>query len=102
MWRIYEKAGEDGWAVLVPVYNSWVFARMGNKPGWLGLVMLACWFARVGGVPKVQAGAALAHFAIYTVICFGIARAFGRGVFFGLGLTFLPFIFVPILAFTAE
>ena len=39
MWIVYEKAGEHGWAILVPFYGSWVLAEIGGKPGWMGLVM---------------------------------------------------------------
>jgi Family of unknown function (DUF5684) len=31
-WRLYEKAGQKGWACLVPVYNMVVFLRIVGRP----------------------------------------------------------------------
>jgi len=36
------------------------------------------------------------------MISIGVAKAFGRGVVFGIGLTLVPFIFFPILAFARD
>jgi VIT1/CCC1 family predicted Fe2+/Mn2+ transporter len=36
------------------------------------------------------------------VIAIGVAKAFSRGVLFGLGLALLSFIFYPILAFASD
>jgi hypothetical protein len=100
MWSIYEKAGEPGWAVIVPIYNAWVYAKVGDKPGWLGLAMYACGSVQMAGA-LAQGGAALAQFVLYAIISVGVAKAFDRSVPFGMGIAFLPFIFIPILAFTA-
>ncbi len=94
MWMIFDKAGEPGWASLVPVYNLVVLARVGDKPEWMGLVA-----ALVGGVPVI--GGIISGVLLF-VIWFGVARAFDRGFLFGIGLALLPIIFVPILAFSSE
>ena len=39
MWRMYAKAGEPGWACLVPIYNYYVMLKIGGKPGWWILLM---------------------------------------------------------------
>lgn len=38
MGKLYEKAGEHGWAIFVPFYSIWVFLRMGKFPGALSLL----------------------------------------------------------------
>jgi hypothetical protein len=85
VWRVYEKAGESGWALLVPVYNMMVLARMGGKPEWWGLIVFFL-FPCVG-------------FVFLILICIGIAEEFKKGVGFGLGLAFLGNVFFPILGF---
>jgi predicted PurR-regulated permease PerM len=69
----------------------WVLAQVGDKPGWLGLLMCFCSF-----IPFVGP---LAAFVLWVIISIGVAKAFGCGIGFGIGLTLLPFIFYPILAF---
>jgi len=83
-WKINTKAGQPGWACLIPIYNLYVELRIaGMSPLWL-LTLLAC------GVGYV----------IPWIICqIKTAERFGRGTGFALGLIFLNQIFVLILAF---
>lgn len=34
MWKIFAKAGEPGWACLVPIYNTCVWLKIAGKPMW--------------------------------------------------------------------
>ena len=83
LWRIFEKAGRPGWAAFIPIYNYIVMAEIAGKPSWWGLLPL---------IPFVGI-----IFAIILLVQF--AAAFGKGVGFALGLIFLGFIFLPLLAF---
>jgi len=89
---VYSKAGQPWWAALVPVYNLWVLAEIADKPGWYGLGIVLAGFIPVIG-PVVQ-------IILHINISIGVASAFDRGVIFGIGLFFLPFVFYPILAFS--
>lgn len=94
MWIIFNKAGQPGWAAIVPYYNMWVLAEVGDKPGWLGLL-----FCFGGVIPFIGPILVL---VLWAVISIGVARAFDRGVGFGIGLTIIPFVFYPILAFARD
>jgi predicted RNA-binding Zn-ribbon protein involved in translation (DUF1610 family) len=91
VWIIFGKAGQPGWAILIPFYNMWVWALVADKPGWVGLLIYPA-----GMIPYVGL---LAQLAIWIVITIGVAKTFNRGIGFGLGLCFLPMVFYPILAF---
>jgi hypothetical protein len=82
-WRIYAKAGRPGWAALVPVYNALVLTRIVGRPAWWIVLLL---------VPVVNLIAAL-------VLSIDLARSFGRGTAYGIGLGLLGFLFGPMLAF---
>lgn len=83
MWRIFAKAGEPGWAAIIPLYNAYVLYKISWGNGWLFLLQL---------VPCVNV-----VFAI--MLCFKLSRAFGKGTGFGFGLLFLNVIFMMILGF---
>lgn len=38
-WQLFKKAGMHGWAAIIPIYNSVVFARIAQKNILLGLVL---------------------------------------------------------------
>ena len=39
-WKIFEKAGEDGWKILVPFYNSYIITKIVYGNGWKFLFSL--------------------------------------------------------------
>jgi hypothetical protein len=83
MWKVFAKAGQPGWAAIIPIYNFYILCKVGGKPGWWVLLML---------IPFV-------NIIIFLLLCIAIAEKFGKGAGFGVGLFFLGFIFFPILAF---
>jgi hypothetical protein len=83
-WKINVKAGQPGWVCLVPVYGPYILVNnILKKPiWWLVLMLIPC-----------TAG-------IWTwVVNIELAKRFGKGAGFGIGLTLLPLIFLPMLAF---
>jgi uncharacterized protein DUF5684 len=82
MWKVFIKAGRPGWAAIVPIYNLIVLLQVAGKPGWWILLLL---------IPLV-------NIIVFILMYAGVARNFGKGVGFTLGLIFLGFIFFPILA----
>ena len=83
MWKIFVKAGQPGWAVLIPIYNIYVILEIVGRPWWWLLLLI---------IPGV-------NFIIAIILTFDLAASFGKGTGFGFGLLFLSFIFTLILAF---
>jgi hypothetical protein len=83
MWKTFSKAGKPGWACLVPIYNIVVMMQIAGRPAWWTLLM----FIPIVGI------------VVSFIVMIDIAKAFGKGVGFGLGLAFLGLIFFPILGF---
>ena len=82
MWKVFERAGEPGWAVLVPIYN----------------LIITCRVARVSGWWVLAAFIPLVNIAFVFVTSIGVAERFGKSALYGIGLALLPFIFWPMLA----
>lgn len=82
MWKVFEKAGKPGWAAIIPIYNAIVIIQIAGKPVWWFLLYL---------IPLV-------NIVVAVIVMHNLAKNFGKGVGFTLGLIFLGFIFFPILA----
>jgi len=82
-WKIFTKAGEPGWTCLIPIYNTIVLLKIVGRPWWWLLLML---------IPIVG-------FIIMIVVYIDLAKSFGRGGGFAVGLILLGIIFFPILGF---
>ena len=39
-WKAFEKAGQPGWACIIPIYNTYIMLKIGGKPGWWLLLFL--------------------------------------------------------------
>ena len=83
MWKIFTKAGQPGWAAIIPIYNAYVLLKVAGKPGWWLILML---------IPIV-------NIVVSILMLVGITTNFGKGGGFVVGMIFLPIIFYPMLAF---
>ena len=81
-WKIFEKAGKPGWAAIVPIYNFIVLLEIAGKPLWWIVLLL---------IPFV-------NIVILIMVTISVAKNFGKGVGFALGMLFLSPIFYPMLA----
>lgn len=93
MWKIFTKAGKPGWAAIIPVYNLVVWYQIAGMNPLFLLILIGCI------IPIVNIFAGIAFFVIGIFVNLKIAKAFGKGTGFAVGLIFLPFIFQLILAF---
>lgn len=121
-WKILTKANEEGWKVLIPFYGQYIFYKIAGatKYFWrsilagvggfvLMIIALACAansgdsalaFVVIASICTVI----LSGYAIYCQIrfCFLLAKSFGKGNGFGVGLFLLSVIFYSILAFSSD
>ena len=83
MWKVFTKAGEPGWMSLIPFLNTYKLYKIAWGNGWLFLL---------GFIPIV-------NIVVYIMVSIKMARAFGMGTGFAVGLILLPSIFYLILGF---
>ena len=83
MWKVFAKAGQPGWAAIVPLYNVIVLLQIVGKPLWWIVLCL---------IPLV-------NIVIALLIFIDLAKSFGQSAGFGIGLALLGVIFFPILGF---
>ena len=83
MWKVFEKAGQPGWAAIIPIYNIYIMTKIGGKPGIWTLLCL---------IPIV-------NYVFMIWLTNMISKSFGKDEGFTAGMIFLGFIFWPILGF---
>ena len=82
-WKTFTKAGEAGWAAIIPFYNQYILSKITFGNGWLFLLLL---------IPFVNA-------IFMIVMMYKLSKAFGHGIGYCIGLIFLPLVFLLIIAF---
>ncbi len=83
MWKLFVKAGQPGWAAIVPIYNTYVMTQIVGRPIlWFILTFVPC-----------------VNFVAMILIMIDLAKSFGKSTGYAIGMVFLPFIFIPMLGF---
>lgn len=113
-WKIFTKAGEKGWKAIIPFYSSytmykiswktsvwWIMLAVSIVCGGIGAAMLS---SSTTASPSVIGlilyyAAAIVTLVIQIIFYVKLAKSFGKGGGFAVGLIFLNIIFMLILAF---
>ena len=82
-WKTFTKAGEAGWKSIIPIWNIIVLLRIIGRPIWWIILLI---------IPIV-------NIVISVIVALDVAKSFGRGTGFGIGLWLLSPIFYMILGF---
>lgn len=83
LWKIFQKAGEKGWYAIVPIYNLYILTKIIGKKWWWVILYIIPYFGII--------------WIIWTTN--RLRKSFEKNWIFLVGMTFLPFIFFPIIAF---
>ncbi len=86
LWMVFTKAGEEGWKAIIPIWNTLIILKIVGREWWWILLLL---------IPIVG-------LVIWIIVALDLAKSFGRGTGFGVGLIFLSFIFIVILGFGSD
>jgi hypothetical protein len=83
IWKTFTKAGQPGWGAIIPIYNIILLLEIAGKPIWWIILLF---------IPLV-------NIVVSIIVNIEVAKKFGKGTGFGIGLALLGFIFYPILGF---
>jgi uncharacterized membrane protein YhaH (DUF805 family) len=86
VWKVFAKAGQPGWAAIIPIYNFYVLCKVAGRPGWWVVLFM---------IPVVSV-------VVGIIVLIDLAAAFGKSGGFAAGLILLGFIFFPILGFGSD
>ena len=110
-WNIFTKAGEAWWKSLIPIYGDYVSYKIAWQTSYfwlnfiLGILLSYVSNANLNESMFLSLIVILLKIAL-TVInimyCVKLARAFGRGIGFAIGLILLQPIFLLILGFGSD
>lgn len=104
-WKIFKKAGQAGWKSIIPIYNVYILCKITKINFWICMLLIPVVIGILNTlVFKDNQSISSLISGVYTlvieiVISYRLAKAFGKGIGYTLGLIFLPNIFTLILGF---
>ncbi len=73
-WKTFVKAGQPGWAAIIPIYNIYVMLQIIGRPGWWLILFF---------IPLV-------NIVVWVVVSMDVAKSFGKDpIVFGIILIWL-------------
>ena len=72
-WKVFTKAGQPGWAAIIPIYNLIILLKIAGRPAWWFLLML---------IPIV-------NIVISLIVAIDVAKSFGQSTVFGVVMLWL-------------
>jgi hypothetical protein len=72
-WKVFTKAGQPGWAAIIPIYNVIILLKIAGRPAWWVLLML---------IPIV-------NIVISLIVAIDVAKSFGQSPVFGVVMLWL-------------
>ena len=109
-FRIFAKFGEPGWKAIIPFYNTYVqYSKVWSSA--MGIVSVVLTLVHAIGsnytadnatLAMVVTLAGIANFVVTLLGNIKLAKSFGHGTGFGIGLTILQPIFILILGYSGD
>lgn len=120
LWKMYKKAGQDGWKVLIPYYNNWVLMVdiAGLHMGYfIAVIVLSLVSVVVGFIPGLFVGlgielgainyvfsilswiVSIASILIDVAMMYNLSKKFNKGIGWVVLSMFFSFITLPLLGF---
>lgn len=90
LWKIFQKAGQPGWAAVVPIYNVIVYLKVVGRPTWWIFFFALAFIPFLGAVVSIVLGIILAN---------DLAKSFRKDVGYTVLLFLVPFVGYPLLGF---
>ena len=73
LWRVFEKAGRQGWEGIIPIYNIYVLLQIVGRPGWWLILFF---------IPFV-------NIVIALLVSIDLAKSFDKSAAWGIILLFI-------------
>lgn len=101
-WQMFEKMGQPGWKGFIPIYSDYVLYGSCWETTFFWIALAASAVCAFGGADSRSLLVSLAGVigaALEFLLSLRVSRAFGHGIPFAIGLTFLNPLFVLYLGF---
>ena len=98
LWKVFTKAGEEGWKAIIPIYNVYTLCKItGVNPYWILIVFVSSFVSFIPIIGSLLQLAVSVYFGI--LLAKSTANSFEKDTAFAVGLYFLSPIFYCILGF---
>ena len=97
-WKLFKKCGREGWEGIIPIYRHYVLIQITGIKWWAIFIILVGYLS----INTAGLGFIISLLVLFTKFCinYNLSKKMGKDpIGYGIGLTLLRIVFLPILAF---
>lgn len=97
-WKLFKKAGKNGWEAIIPFYSDWVYVEIAGLNWWYFLIVCANSLTIV--VDDVQIFARPVAIIGLFFCNYNISKKLHKDTGFAVLMTLFPFVMLPLIGFS--
>lgn len=99
LWKLFKKAGKNGWEAIIPYYNTWVLIEIAGLNWWYFLISLSGVVISFVGLEGLSFVATIGGWAVNFFVFYNLAKKMHKNpIGFAIGGALVPGIMVIVLA----
>ena len=102
LWKLFQKAGKNGWEAIVPFYNTWVLVEISGLAWWYALIIMLSSVTTVMDMDGIDSLLSIAAFIANFFTCYNISKKLHKDTGFAILMTLFPFIMIPIIGLSSN
>ena len=100
LWKVFVKAGKQGWEAIIPFYNSWILVEIAGLNWWWFLLIISGTIVSLLHIPGLSTLCSLANLVAMFFCNYNIAKKFHQEVGYAILMTLFPFIMYAKIGFS--
>lgn len=102
-WKMFKKAGKNGWEIFIPFYNTWVLIEIAGLNWWYFLITIAGTILAFIGIDELTWLTNIASYFVSFLVYYNIAKKTKQNeILFGILGALVSFIPVLIIGFKKD
>lgn len=103
LWKLFKKAGKNGWEAIIPYYNTWVLIEIAGLNWWYFLISISGTVISLIGLDSLSFIATIGGWAVNFFVFYNLAKKMHKApIGFAIAGALVPGITVVVLALSKD
>lgn len=100
LWKMFQKAGKQGWEAIIPFYNSWILVEISGLSWWWFFLVIATSLESILQLDNLTTICSLVSIVASFFCNYNISKKLHQGTGFAILMTLFPFVLIPMIGFS--